>query len=268
MAHLQRRDQHARARHSDGLRLLERGRRFRDQSAADRLFRRVDLWARVLGRAPQHRCSSPSSAFRWRRRSASSSASRVFRPTGCCRESRWSTSSVMRNTPLLLQLLFWYNAVLKSLPGPRQSLSVGGVVFLNNRGLYARARRARSRPLWLARCPVGSPSRWPFALGAPAPGSDRGAVADRASSPCACLGLPCSPIAAWPARRSLRSCASLRLQSERRRAGHPGNGGAGVRAGDFYRRRSSPRSFAPACWRCRTARARPRARWVCIAACR
>ncbi len=42
----------------------------------------------------------------------------------------------MRNTPLLLQLLFWYNAVLKSLPGPRQSLSLAGVAFLNNRGLY------------------------------------------------------------------------------------------------------------------------------------
>jgi general L-amino acid transport system permease protein len=43
---------------------------------------------------------------------------------------------LMRNTPLLLQLLFWYNAVLKALPGPRQSLSVSGLVFLNNRGLY------------------------------------------------------------------------------------------------------------------------------------
>jgi general L-amino acid transport system permease protein len=36
---------------------------------------------------------------------------------------------VMRNTPLLLQLLFWYNAVLKSLPGPRQSLDWGGLVL-------------------------------------------------------------------------------------------------------------------------------------------
>ena len=45
-------------------------------------------------------------------------------------------TSIIRNTPLLLLLLFWYNAVLKSLPGPRQSISVGDVVFLNNRGLY------------------------------------------------------------------------------------------------------------------------------------
>jgi general L-amino acid transport system permease protein len=43
---------------------------------------------------------------------------------------------LMRNTPLLLQLLFWYNAVLKALPGPRQSLSLRDVAFLNNRGLY------------------------------------------------------------------------------------------------------------------------------------
>src|SRR5664279_2925115 len=41
-----------------------------------------------------------------------------------------------RNTPLLLQLFFWYNAVLKTLPSPRQSLDIGGVFFLNNRGLY------------------------------------------------------------------------------------------------------------------------------------
>jgi general L-amino acid transport system permease protein len=43
---------------------------------------------------------------------------------------------IARNTPLLLQLFFWYNAVLKALPNPRQSLSLGGFVLLNNRGLY------------------------------------------------------------------------------------------------------------------------------------
>ena len=41
-----------------------------------------------------------------------------------------------RNTPLLLQLFFWYNAVLKTLPPPRQSVDVAGLFFLNNRGLY------------------------------------------------------------------------------------------------------------------------------------
>jgi general L-amino acid transport system permease protein len=41
----------------------------------------------------------------------------------------------IRNIPLLLQLLFWYFAVLQALPHPRDSAAVGGSVFLNNRGL-------------------------------------------------------------------------------------------------------------------------------------
>jgi general L-amino acid transport system permease protein len=43
---------------------------------------------------------------------------------------------LIRNLPLLLQLLFWYIAVLRSLPEPRNSVTVGTSVFLNNRGLY------------------------------------------------------------------------------------------------------------------------------------
>ena len=42
----------------------------------------------------------------------------------------------IRNLPLLLQLLFWYNAVLKALPDIRDSIAVGGGIFLNNRGLF------------------------------------------------------------------------------------------------------------------------------------
>jgi general L-amino acid transport system permease protein len=42
----------------------------------------------------------------------------------------------LRNVPLLLQLLFWYNAVLKPLPLPRDSIAIPGGVALNNRGLY------------------------------------------------------------------------------------------------------------------------------------
>ena len=41
---------------------------------------------------------------------------------------------IIRNLPLLFQLLFWYLAVLAALPNPRQSLSIFGVAFLNNRG--------------------------------------------------------------------------------------------------------------------------------------
>ena len=42
---------------------------------------------------------------------------------------------IIRNLPLLFQLLFWYLAVLAALPGPRQSLSLFGAFFLSNRGL-------------------------------------------------------------------------------------------------------------------------------------
>ena len=43
---------------------------------------------------------------------------------------------LIRNVPLLLQLLFWYNAVLKSLPQLRGSVALPGGGFLNNRGLF------------------------------------------------------------------------------------------------------------------------------------
>jgi general L-amino acid transport system permease protein len=43
---------------------------------------------------------------------------------------------IIRNLPLLLQLLFWYNAVLKALPEMRESIVIPGGAFLNNRGLF------------------------------------------------------------------------------------------------------------------------------------
>ncbi|MBN8969535.1 MAG: ABC transporter permease subunit [Rhizobiales bacterium] len=41
---------------------------------------------------------------------------------------------LIRNLPLLFQILFWYLAVLAALPGPRQSISLFGSFFLSNRG--------------------------------------------------------------------------------------------------------------------------------------
>lgn len=41
-----------------------------------------------------------------------------------------------RNIPLLLQIFFWYFAVLQALPSARQSMSLGEAIFLNVRGLY------------------------------------------------------------------------------------------------------------------------------------
>ena len=45
---------------------------------------------------------------------------------------------ILRNTPLLLQILFWYLAVFSILPRPKQSVDVLGLeIFqLNNRGFY------------------------------------------------------------------------------------------------------------------------------------
>jgi general L-amino acid transport system permease protein len=42
---------------------------------------------------------------------------------------------LLRNIPLLFQILFWYLAVLSALPPPRQSISLFGAIFLSNRGL-------------------------------------------------------------------------------------------------------------------------------------
>ena len=41
---------------------------------------------------------------------------------------------IIRNMPLLLQLFYWYFAVLRPLPNPRQSLSLFDIAFLNKRG--------------------------------------------------------------------------------------------------------------------------------------
>src|SRR5262249_49830139 len=46
---------------------------------------------------------------------------------------------LIRNLPLLFQILFWYLAVLGTLPGPRQSIALGWpplVAYANNRGLF------------------------------------------------------------------------------------------------------------------------------------
>jgi general L-amino acid transport system permease protein len=57
----------------------------------------------------------------------------------------------IRNLPLLFQILFWYLAVLAALPGPRQSISLFGVIFLNNRGL-------------IVPTPIGEPGLQPFVI--------------------------------------------------------------------------------------------------------
>ncbi|MBT3915804.1 MAG: amino acid ABC transporter permease [Rhodospirillaceae bacterium] len=43
---------------------------------------------------------------------------------------------IIRNIPLLLQIIFWSVAVLQALPDPQNSIKYGESFFLNNRGLF------------------------------------------------------------------------------------------------------------------------------------
>src|SRR5258705_5917426 len=56
---------------------------------------------------------------------------------------------LVRNLPVLFQILFWYLAVLAALPNPRQSISLFGSFFLSNRGVIVPR-------------PVGEPGFEPF----------------------------------------------------------------------------------------------------------
>ena len=58
---------------------------------------------------------------------------------------------LVRNLPVLFQILFWYLAVLAALPNPRQSISLFGTFFLSNRGLVVPK-------------PIADPGLEPFAL--------------------------------------------------------------------------------------------------------
>ncbi|WP_419964459.1 amino acid ABC transporter permease [Pantoea vagans] len=56
-----------------------------------------------------------------------------------------------RNIPPLLQIFFWYFAVLRNLPGPRQALNAFDMAYVSNRGLYVP---------W----PTYAPGSWPFVI--------------------------------------------------------------------------------------------------------
>jgi len=56
---------------------------------------------------------------------------------------------VIRNTPLLLQLMFWYFGVIIQLPGVRNAIELPGPIFLTQRGLYLRwAEATATTPAW------------------------------------------------------------------------------------------------------------------------
>lgn len=57
-------------------------------------------------------------------------------PNWLVRTSAGVYIEIFRNIPPLLQILFWYFAVMLTLPGPRQSLSFLNSFYINSRGLY------------------------------------------------------------------------------------------------------------------------------------
>lgn len=60
----------------------------------------------------------------------------------------WLYVELARNTPLLLQLLFWQQLLVRILPGPRQAIALPGNMFLSNRGLVF-PTPAGVEPAWL-----------------------------------------------------------------------------------------------------------------------
>ncbi len=58
----------------------------------------------------------------------------------------------VRNIPLLLQIIFWYNVVLGNLPNPRQAAPFLDVAYVSNRGLFVPAPvfGAGMQAVWLA----------------------------------------------------------------------------------------------------------------------
>ena len=74
----------------------------------------------------------------------------------------------VRNTPLLVQIIFWYFAVLQTLPLPRRSIVIPGGLLLNIRGLYVpsavMADRASTLSLLSAAALVLTPLVWRLPL--------------------------------------------------------------------------------------------------------
>lgn len=66
---------------------------------------------------------------------------------------------IVRNIPLLLHILFWYFALLRPLPGPRQGIDLVGLVFLNNRGLSIPSARLASGS-WILFAAIALAAAW------------------------------------------------------------------------------------------------------------
>src|SRR5581483_2607562 len=81
----------------------------------------------------------------------------------------------VRNTPQLVQIIFWYVAILQSLPAPRQSIALPGGALLNVRALSLPdlvLREGGARAAWLAAVVLlATPLVWRLRVGASRVGS-------------------------------------------------------------------------------------------------
>jgi general L-amino acid transport system permease protein len=67
----------------------------------------------------------------------------------------------IRNVPLLLQLFFWYKAVLRAMPDVDQSVKLAGFVTLNNRGVFLPGPEPRDGlPYFLAAAVIALIADW------------------------------------------------------------------------------------------------------------
>ena len=171
----------------------------------------------------------------------------------------------IRNIPLLLQLLFWYNAVLKALPAIRDSLVIPGGIFLNNRGLFMPVPVFKSGfgfvLIALAAGIVGAIAFYVWArkrqerTGQQAPVFSTG------------LGAGDRPAARRAGARRIsvgvRISGGRPFQYQRRHRGLAGIRRACCSGFRSIPRPSSPKWCAPASPRCRAARPRRPIRWAC-----
>ncbi|WP_425641563.1 amino acid ABC transporter permease [Marinomonas gallaica] len=63
--------------------------------------------------------------------------------------ARWYVE-VVRNVPLLIQIIFWFTVIFSTLPAPRQSYQFFNWAFLNNRGLYLPTASMSVSGWWVA----------------------------------------------------------------------------------------------------------------------
>ena len=140
-------DQNLAARGLPVVRFPEPSRRLRHSDPGYRVLAARHLRGRGTRRHREH-----PRRFRARRRDCHDSrlpgGAALLSPNLLLAPAALAIVELIRNTPQLLQILFIYTVILRALPAARDSLSLGGLVFLNVRGLFLPA----IRPIRAHRC--------------------------------------------------------------------------------------------------------------------